>query len=138
MDSGLFLLFLSVLIVGVALLAVIAIHKQPSRLLNQTKYREKWLTISNSIDTAHPSSAAMAVLNADRLLDEALRERGIAGDTLGERMKNCKELFSDRNGVWTAHKLRNRIAHEETSVSVKQANAALKCFKQALKDIGAL
>jgi hypothetical protein len=79
------------------------------------------------------------VLNADKLLDQALRERGVKGETMGERMKTARESWSNANGVWTAHKLRNQIAHEsEVQVSYDDARRALANFKQALKDIGAI
>jgi hypothetical protein len=138
MNGGLTLLFVSVLLVGIALLVVISVTRRPGKILNQSKYREKWLRIMNEIDNHNQSSLAIGVLNADRLIDEALRERGIAGETLGERMKNGKALFSDRQGLWEAHKLRNKIAHEELKVSARQAHSALNKFKTALKDIGAL
>jgi hypothetical protein len=138
MDGGLTLLFVAVILVGVALLVVIAVTRRPGKRLNQDKYREKWLRITNEMDNANQSSLAIGLLNADRLLDEALRERGIAGETLGERMKNAKALFSDRQGVWDAHKLRNRIAHEELKVTSRNAHSAMHKFKIALKDIGAL
>lgn len=138
MNSGLLLLFIAVIIVGGALLVVISVTRRPGKTLNQEKYREKWLRIMNEIDNHNQSSLAIGILNADRLIDEALRERGIPGETLGERMKNAKALFSDRQGLWDAHKLRNRIAHEELKVSARQAHSALNKFKTALKDVGAL
>jgi len=138
MESSLLLLFTAVVLVGGALLAVITFTRRPSRTLNQSKYREKWLRITNEMDDKNHSSMAIAILNADRLLDEALRERGIAGDTLGERLTNSKTLFSDRQGVWDAHKLRNRIAHEEVKLNARRVHSAMKQFKTALKDIGAL
>lgn len=137
-DGGLALLFIAIVLVGGALLVVISLTRRPGRILNQEKYREKWLRMTNEMDNKNASSLAIAILNADRLLDEALRERGIAGETLGERMKNGKDLFSDRQGVWEAHKLRNRIAHEEIKVSARDAHSAMSKFKTALKDLGAL
>ena len=138
MSSGLTLLFVAVSLVGVALLVVISVTRRPGKTLNQAKYREKWMRIMNEIDNHNQSSLAIGILNADRLIDEALRERGIPGETLGERMKSAKALFSDRQGLWDAHKLRNRIAHEEFKVNARQAHSALNKFKTALKDIGAL
>jgi hypothetical protein len=79
------------------------------------------------------------VLNADKLVDQALRESGINGETMGERLKSSATKFSDLNGLWTAHKLRNRIAHEpDVAVSYDEARYALNCFRKALKDLGAI
>jgi hypothetical protein len=79
MNGGLTLLFVAVILVGVALLVVISVTRRPGKRLNQDKYREKWLRITNEMDDKNQSSLAIGLLNADRLLDEALRERGIAG-----------------------------------------------------------
>jgi hypothetical protein len=58
---------------------------------------------------------------------------------MGERMKIAKDTWSNANAVWTAHKLRNQIAHEPAVVvSYEDARRALGAFKQALKDIGAI
>ena len=52
-------------------------------------------------------------------------------------MKKAGQLFSDRNGIWSAHKLRNRIAHElDVKVSEKETRTALTQFKKALRDLG--
>lgn len=77
-----------------------------------------------------------AVMEADKLLDLLLTKKGYGGP-LGEKLKRKGELFSDLNGVWTAHKLRNRLAHElHADVSNYEAAAALKSFKKAYRDLG--
>ena len=82
---------------------------------------------------SHPKQA---VLDADKLLDYALKEHGFKG-ALGEKMKAAGPRFSDLNGVWNAHKLRNRLAHEMMDLKRGEAQSALKNFKRALNDLGA-
>lgn len=139
MDESLFFLFVAIFVVGVLLFVAITFTKNAPKKLNIEKYRVKWLTIERQLKKDDPSSCQMAVLNADKLLDHALKERGTRGETMGERMKSSKDNFSDNNAVWTAHKLRNQIAHEpDASVSYDQARRALAAFKRALKDLGAI
>lgn len=131
-------LFVAIILVGGVFLVLIALTRKPSKHLNQQKYREQWLKISNSI-TSDLGTQELAIINADKLLDQALRERGIAGETMGDRMKNAKTLFSDNNKIWTAHKLRNRIAHETTAkLNPVVMHKAMSAYKAALKDVGAL
>jgi|694.fasta_scaffold04579_10 hypothetical protein len=54
------------------------------------------------------------VMEADKLLDYALKNRGVKGETLGERLKNAKKLidWKDYQNAWEGHKLRNKMAHE--------------------------
>lgn len=139
MDSLIVAMFLFVVAVGIGLLVFIALTRRGTRrVLDQEKYRSRWLAISSST-TDSQDSWQLAILNADKLLDQALRERGVAGTTLGERLKNAKPFLSNIDAVWRAHKLRNRIAHDDgATVSKRQAIEALKIFKRALTDLGAL
>jgi len=79
------------------------------------------------------------VLNADKLLDQALRDRGISGKTMAERMKSCQGKWTNGNGLWAAHKVRNRLAHEtDATIDYERARQALVAYKQGLKDLGAI
>lgn len=133
------LMLSAIIIVGMILLAIIVFVKHPTaRQLDKEKYRGRWLTITHNL-MDDPASLHLAIMEADKLLDSALREKGIPGDTMGERLKSGKTIFSDRNGVWSAHKLRNQLAHEhDVSLDMRKTRAALERFRVALKDVGAL
>lgn len=137
--TSLFAFLAGVLIVGVLLIVVIIITKKGPAPLAVEKYRMRWLAIEKQLNRDEVSSLHLAVLNADKLLDQALRDRHIKGETMGERMKTARSTWSNANAVWSAHKLRNQIAHEsDVHVTYEDARRALSAFKQALKDIGAI
>jgi len=139
MDGTLLAFILGVLIVGILLIVVITLTKKSPGALDIDKYRSQWLSIESQLKRENPGSYHLTVLNADKLLDKALRERGYRGETMGERMKTAKDVWSNANAVWSAHKLRNHIAHEtDAQVSYEDARIALAGFKQALKDVGAI
>jgi hypothetical protein len=99
----------------------------------------RFLAIENKLRKENPTSFSLAVIEADKLLDRALTEAGVPGNTLGERLKKNPNKFSEINSVWNAHKLRNYIAHEpDADISYTQAKNAIDSFKQALKDLGAI
>jgi hypothetical protein len=105
--------------------------------LNVDKYRSKWMVIEQKLTREDAASHHLCVINADKLLDMALKERGVRGNTMGERMKNSS--WSNANAVWAAHKIRNKIAHEaDVAVDYDTARRALASFKQGLKDVGAI
>lgn len=138
MNSMVVLMFAVVIVIGITLLIVISLTRRPSKFLDQEKYREKWMTITQSV-TDDSGTMQLAILNADKLFDQAMRERGIPGATLGERLKNSKSRFRNLNAVWAAHKLRNQIAHDDhVAITKRQTNAALAAFRAALIDLGAL
>lgn len=105
--------------------------------LNSEKFREGWLAVQELC--RDKSTWPLAVINGDKLLDEALRKRGFKGKNTGGRLVSARKILSDNDKVWFAHKLRNRLVHEEdiklTEAIVKNALAGIR---QALKDLGAL
>lgn len=136
MDYSILLMFGAILVVGALMYIFIALSKRQAKLDVQA-YRSKWLSIEQSLDRDNPATYPMAVLNADSLLDKALQAKNIPGKTMGERMKKFE--WSNANSVWSAHKLRNRIAHDhDVKLDYRQVRLALNSFKQALKDVGAI
>lgn len=138
MNDLILIMFISVIVIGIVLLIFISLTRRGGKTLDQEKYRSRWLAITQSAGST-PETWQFAIMNADKLLDTALKERGVAGTTLGERLKNAKPYVNNIDSVWRAHKLRNRIAHDDgVKVSQRQAAEALKIFKRALTDLGAL
>ena len=130
--------FAAVILIGALLLAIMALTKQGGTRLEVEKYRMKWLAIENQLTRDDVASHQLCVLNADKLLDQALRERGYKGESMGARMKTVQS-WSNANAVWTAHKVRNQIAHEpDVRIQYEDARRALASFRQALKDLGAI
>ena len=139
MDGTFFAVFAGVMIIGVMLIAVIMLTKKGAVHLDVDKYRSRWLAIENQLKRDEESSYHLCILNADKLLDQALRECGVKGETMGERMKAARDTWSNANAVWTAHKLRNQVAHEpDVRIGYDDTRRALAAFKQALKDVGAI
>ena len=127
-----------VIIFGILVLFVLSrlVKHKPHRL-NQQYYQKKWLEILVRVKTY--DGMILAVIDADKLLDEALKKRSYRGKTMGERLVAAQHEISDNDIVWYAHKLRNRLVHEPTlRLRKNEAKNALAGFRQALKDLGAL
>ena len=133
------LLFTAIVIVGGLVLIVMMVSKKSEHHLDVARYRSAWLKVEQVLMKDQPASYQLAILEGDKLLDKALKERGIAGQMMGERMKAYNTRWSNANAVWGAHKLRNQIAHESNfQPSYDDARRALAAFKQALKDVRAI
>ena len=106
--------------------------------LDQKEYRDYWQTkIMVNLDDS--GKYKLAVIEADKLVDRAFKGRGLRGQTMGERLVSAGEFLSDKEAVWQAHKLRNRLVHEmDIELSLVQTKKALASFARALKDLGAL
>ena len=140
MDQSLiFMLAFLILIGGIAFALICFVNRKGSHRINVEQYRIKYLEIENSLKREDVSSYSMSVLNADKLLHQAMRDLGISGVTMGDRLKAAANRFSDLNKLWSAHKLRNNIAHEVGfKLTYDDARYAVASFKRALKDLGAI
>ena len=133
------LFFAAIFIFGGLLFVFISLSKNSPRTLDVEKYRSRWMTIETRLKRDDNNTHTLCILDADKLLDQALRERGFSGKTMADRMKQCQGKWTNGNGVWAAHKLRNRLAHEaDARVDYERARQALIAYKQGLKDIGAI
>lgn len=91
--------------------------------------RKIWKEIIRQKDYKH------AIMDADKLLDQALYLKGYKG-SLGGKLKKAGPLFKSINNVWAAHKIRNNIAHQiNYQVNEKIYRETMLRFKQAFKDL---
>ena len=139
MDGGVVTFIVAVIIVAILVVVAMMLTGKRTHQFNVEEYQTRFLKIENKLNKENPSTFAMTVINADKLLDKALLEMGVPGKTMGERLKKCGDKFDDINAVWRAHKLRNAIAHEDDlDITYRQASGALTIYKQALRDLGAI
>ena len=139
MDGGAVAFVIAILVVAMLVFVAILLTGKRTHHFNVEQYQTRMLAIENKLQKDNPATYVTSILNADKLLDRALVEMGVPGKTMGERLKRIPSKFTDINGVWRVHKLRNALAHEpDFEVSWRQASNALRIYKQALKDLGAL
>ncbi len=133
------LLILAIIFVGILIFIMVSVTGNRVYSFDKEEYQTDFLSIENSLRKDNELSFNAAVVEADKLLDKALMEMGLPGKTMGERMKSASNKFSSNNSVWYAHKIRNQIAHERNfKIDYNKAAHALKAYRQALKDLGAI
>jgi hypothetical protein len=84
------------------------------------------------------SSAKQLIIQGDVLVDSILKDAKVAGQTMGERLRNLKERLprTEYNNLWQAHNKRNELVHEANSfVADWEKNKYFESFKSG---IGAL
>ena len=123
---------------GALLLTVLSLlsRKIPKRL-NQSYFVKEWRYLQAMCSSK--DTWPLAIINADKLLDTALKKRKFTGKTMGERLVSAQRKLTNNDGVWFAHKLRNKLVHEQDiNLKEKDVKEALVGIRQALKDLGAL
>ncbi|MDR1970206.1 MAG: hypothetical protein LBQ11_02590 [Candidatus Nomurabacteria bacterium] len=139
MNFPLIIMIVAAVAMGVILVVIITLTRGKNGLLDQKEYRVRWLEIENGLEIKNVANYQFAVLAADKLLDQALRDLDLEGDTIDDRLKNAKNKFSNLNTVRAARKIRNRIAHEaDVNLDLTSTKQALAAFKKALKELGAI
>lgn len=107
------------------------------RKLNQQYYYERWQTLQALCKDK--ATWPLAVIDADKLLDDALRRCRYKGKTMGERLVSAQRDIKDNDAVWYGHKLRNQLVHEDkTKLREREVKDALLGIRSALKDLGAM
>lgn len=126
-----------VLVILVVLFGSSIIVRRSRRNSKYASFKPRWQEVQKLCGKS--DTWPMAVINADKLLDDALKLGGFKGKTMGERLVAAQRTLSDNDGVWFGHKLRNKLVHEDMSKLPKEdVQIALKGLRQALIDLGML
>jgi hypothetical protein len=109
----------------------------PRRKIKPAKFREQWIELQKFCSSK--DTWPLAVINADKLLDEALKKKRLKGKSMGERLVEAQRQLSDNDGVWFAHNLAKKLL-EDAVPRLKEADVkkSLVGYRQALRDLGAL
>jgi hypothetical protein len=129
-----------------ALCVVIYLIMQVKRLftrpemfgLTREQVAERWKMIRKTSEQG-VMGGKLAVMEADTLLDSALKSMSMPGTTLGERLKMACYKYPKLKDVWWAHKIRNQLVHESTfQLTPRLASQALNEFEKAFKILNLL
>lgn len=110
--------------------------KRP-RNLKAEKFMNNWKELQGYC--RDKATWPLAILEADKLLDIALKKKKLKGKTMGARLVAAQRILTDNDDVWFAHNLAKKIASQkDLKLKEDDVKEALMGFRQALKDIGAL
>src|SRR3989344_769417 len=85
----------------------------PPEAAKESPLGSKWDEIQRHLNSTKEAEWKFAVIEADSLVDYVLKSSGYPGDTMGERLKNMdKSQVVTLDGLWEAHKIRNRLTHD--------------------------
>ncbi len=107
--------------------------------MSRNDVAERWQQVEDLVNRGDELSLKMAVMEADKLLDHALKARMFAGETLGERLKVAVYKYPKLRDVWPAHLMRNRLVHEANfRLNNGEAKRAISNFRKSLQELGVL
>ncbi len=141
------------LVIGFAVLFVIAFRERPKFVMRPGKavaraplaarreeFRARWKRIVAKALAAPPQSLTLAIIGADKCVDDALKELGLEGEHMADRLEQLNPLdFKTLQKLWRAHRIRNDLVHTpDFSIEPADAEEVLKIYEAFLKELGIL
>lgn len=98
-----------------------------------------WKEVEGLIARGDVMSLRLGLIQADAVLDLALKAKSFPGTTTGERLKFASRKYRELRKTFWARSLRNRLVHEAGSESsTGELRRAIGELKRALITLGAL
>jgi hypothetical protein len=125
-----------VIVLAVVILVMLnLVNRVNVKGVDKVHFKNEWNDITEL--ASDPKTCPMSVINADKLLDEALKCLGFSGNTMAERLISAKRQIKSKDQVWQAHKLRNKLVHETSrDTSPSEVKKALSGYYKAFKELG--
>ena len=102
---------------------------------------DRFAELQEHLDSENPNDWKLAIIEADIILDEILKEKGYIGVSLGERLKSISpSQLQSLDDAWQAHKVRNQVAHggADFILTHKLAQDTIKQYRRVFHEFGVM
>lgn len=101
------------------------------------KLEKSWQKIVKRLEAGLESEYKLAVIEAEEILNQALKGIGLKGESAGERINQLTTtLVSNLDALKDAHKIRSNIVHDPNyRLSLEEARKILEIYKKSLGDL---
>lgn len=108
--------------------------------LRNKVFQERWQGIMKKFSLGTPDSIRVAIIEADSLADEALKQLSYQGEHFADRLeKLSSDDFKTLNKLWHSHRIRNDLVHTPGFfLAAHDAKAVLDNYEAFLKELGVL
>lgn len=110
------------------------------QIKEKEKMSQKWKDITAKASSHIESDRKVAVIEADKLIDELIKRVGFKGKDMGERLKQINlNQISNINDIWQAHKIRNSLVHDAYfKLTENDTNYVIRVYESTLKELDVL
>ncbi|MBI2124014.1 MAG: hypothetical protein HYU04_02150 [Candidatus Wildermuthbacteria bacterium] len=100
----------------------------------------KWKNVVKRLETASEEEYKLAVLEADGMLDQALKRMNFAGDTLTDRLQKVSTgIIANLSEVRQANAIRNNIVHDPNyRLTLSEARRIIEIYEAAFMGLDLL
>lgn len=98
---------------------------------------QHWEGIKARLQKGDEANLKLAVVEADKLVDEIIKRMGLPGKDMAERLKQVEvHEIKSIDKIWATHEIRNRIVREPNfKLAQQEAEAAVGNIEEALKEL---
>ncbi|HRY22301.1 MAG TPA: hypothetical protein P5311_00855 [Candidatus Dojkabacteria bacterium] len=136
MDNSL-LLSIIILLLIVALFVMVSLNTKKIDQKKREKLIKELYSLEKSIISEELAVRRDAIIKLDNILSKSLQLYFKNDSSCGENLKSAGKIFRKReyNRLWEAHKIRNKIVHDDYAVSKEEAREALQIYKLSVNKI---
>lgn len=140
-----------VLVIAFVWVFILALEYRPKFLFNpekpskkkhekDPKLAKKWQEILLAAEKNPPHSFILAIIEADKFTDEALKKMGLKGEHMADRLERLNAYdLKTLDKVWRVHRVRNELVHSpDFNISSIDVKEILSVYEKFLKELGIL
>jgi hypothetical protein len=99
----------------------------------------RWHYVQTLVESPNSSDWRVSIIEADSMMEEMLKEKGLSGNTVSELLEGAKGSgYRSIQDAWDAHLVRNKIAHEGTDFPISQIEGrrVIKMYQNFFEELG--
>jgi hypothetical protein len=108
--------------------------------LRDEAMKRRWDAVKARAESGSGDSLRLAVIEADKLADDALKQLGLQGEHMADRLGKVSESqVHTLDRLWRAHRVRNDLVHSPGfSLSATDAKRVIGDYEAFLKEVKVL
>lgn len=98
----------------------------------------RWEKVIDLVNSDNQSDWRLAIIEAEVILEEGLKDRGYPGNSVGDMLKAVAPGdIVNIDAAWEAHKVRNRIAHSGSNFDLngREAQRTIALYEAVLSEM---
>lgn len=104
-------------------------------------FTPQWKKILTTVEAGGSDASLLAIIEADKLVDTALKNLKFEGEYIAERLERAGKIMDLKtiDDVWRVHRIRNNLVHTPGfQISQSQVSDVLKVYEKFLKELNVL
>jgi uncharacterized protein YutE (UPF0331/DUF86 family) len=132
-------LIISVIILAliVLLFVLVSLNSKKIDKTKRDKLFKELYSLEKLIQSEEVAVRRDTIVKLDNILSKSLQLYYKNDQTCGENLKTADKMFRKReyNQLWEAHKIRNRIVHDDYAISKEEAKKTFNTYKLSVSKI---